>query len=72
VLHGALAALTPTEQQTFERLAGKVLVGLIREPGATRWTCRLCDTTACGRLRGECPVSNAAQARYGSLRPQNP
>jgi DNA-binding MarR family transcriptional regulator len=66
VLHGALAALTLTEQQTFERLASKVLVGMVREPGATRWTCRLCDTTACGRHRGECPVSTAAQARYGS------
>jgi len=73
VLHDALAALTPAEQQTFDQLAGKILVSLIREPGATRWTCRLCDTTACGRPRGECPVSTAAQARYGAPpdRPQS-
>jgi MarR family transcriptional repressor of emrRAB len=24
-----------------------------------RWTCRLCDTTACGRLQGRCPVAGA-------------
>jgi DNA-binding MarR family transcriptional regulator len=64
VLTDALAALTPAERETFAALAGKVLVGLIREPGATRWTCRLCDTDACGRYRGQCPVGNAAMAKY--------
>jgi rubrerythrin len=44
----------------------RVLVGLIREPGATRWTCRLCDTTACGRDVGRCPVANAARERFGT------
>ena len=24
-----------------------------------RWTCRLCDTTACGRLQDRCPVAGA-------------
>ena len=65
VLTGALDALTPAERATFADLTGKVLIGLIREPGATRWTCRLCDTRACGRHRGQCPVGNAALARYG-------
>jgi DNA-binding MarR family transcriptional regulator len=64
VLQGALATLTPAERRTLERLTGKILVGLIREPGATRWICRLCDTDACGRYAGECPVGNAALARY--------
>ena len=30
-----------------------------------RSTCRLCDTGACGREAGHCPVANAALARYG-------
>jgi DNA-binding MarR family transcriptional regulator len=66
VLDAALSALTPPERAVFGELAGKVLAGLIREPGATRWTCRLCDTAVCGRYRGRCPVGNAAMARYGS------
>ncbi|HEX9064863.1 MAG TPA: MarR family transcriptional regulator, partial [Streptosporangiaceae bacterium] len=37
VLGGALAALTEAERATFEDLAGKVLVGMMRGPGATRW-----------------------------------
>jgi DNA-binding MarR family transcriptional regulator len=61
----ALAALTPAEQRQFGELAGKLLASLIRPPGATRWTCRLCDLVACGRPRGHCPVYEAAKARYG-------
>jgi DNA-binding MarR family transcriptional regulator len=64
VLEAALGVLTAPERAAFEALAGRVLVGLIREPGATRWTCRLCDTGVCGRDRGECPVGNAAMARW--------
>ena len=66
VLEGALSPLTPTERKAFEALAAKMLVGLMREPGAVRWTCRLCDTTACGRDTGGCPVADAARARYPS------
>ena len=62
-LHDALAVLTPEERRTFGRLAGKVLAGIVRPPGATRWTCRLCDTTACGRPQGLCPVAHAGLAR---------
>jgi MarR family transcriptional regulator, negative regulator of the multidrug operon emrRAB len=64
VLEGALALLGPDERQAFERLAGKVLVGLIRGPGATRWMCRLCDTGVCRGAPGGCPVGNAARERY--------
>jgi len=64
VLDGALAALSPAEREAFDQLAGKVLAGLIRGPGATRWICRLCDTAACRRFAGGCPVGNAARARY--------
>ena len=61
----ALEALTPAERRQFGELTGKILAGLIRPPGATRWTCRLCDLEACGRPRGQCPVYEAAKARHG-------
>jgi DNA-binding MarR family transcriptional regulator len=64
VLEGALAVLTPGERQAFDRLAGKVLAGLIRGPGATRWMCRLCDTGVCRGAAGGCPVGNAAREKY--------
>ena len=67
VLDGALGALSPGEREAFDQLAGKVLAGLIRGPGATRWICRLCDTGACRRPAGGCPVGNAARERYLSM-----
>jgi DNA-binding MarR family transcriptional regulator len=65
VLQNALGELSRAERTELERLLARVLTGMIRAPGATRWTCRLCDTQACGRDAGECPVANAARARYG-------
>ncbi len=62
-LHGAVAVLSPDERRIFGTLAGRVLAGMVRPPGATRWTCRLCDTVACGRPEGECPVANAGLAQ---------
>jgi DNA-binding MarR family transcriptional regulator len=66
-----LEALTPAEQRQFGELAGKILAGSIRPPGATRWTCRLCDLGACGRPQGHCPVYEAAKARYGGAKPSS-
>jgi DNA-binding MarR family transcriptional regulator len=66
VLDGALAVLSPDERRAFDRLAGKVLVGLMRGPGATRWICRLCDTGVCRGAGGGCPVGNAARERYAA------
>jgi DNA-binding MarR family transcriptional regulator len=66
VLEDALSGLAPDERDELDRLLSRVIVGLIREPGATRWMCRLCDTTACGREAGRCPVASAARARYAS------
>jgi DNA-binding MarR family transcriptional regulator len=60
VLHDALAVLSPAERRHFGELAGRVLAGMIRPTGATRWMCRLCDTGACGREEGRCPVATAA------------
>jgi len=70
VLGEALAVLSPEERETFDRLAGKVLAGLIRGPGATRWMCRLCDTGVCRGADGGCPVGNAARERYLAAEPQ--
>jgi DNA-binding MarR family transcriptional regulator len=66
VLDGALAVLSPSEREAFERALVRVLPGLIRGPGAVRWMCRLCDMTACGRDEGRCPVAQAARERYGN------
>jgi DNA-binding MarR family transcriptional regulator len=63
MLDDALTALSPPEQREFAELAGKILAGLIRPPGARRWTCRLCDLAACGRAEGRCPVYEAAKVR---------
>jgi DNA-binding MarR family transcriptional regulator len=66
VLDQALAALTPQERDTYAELTGRMLTGLMQEPGATRWMCRLCDLGACGRAEGRCPVANEAHARWGA------
>ena len=67
LLGQVLDPLSPTEQRTLAELAGKILVGMMRPPGATRWTCRLCDLNACGRAAGRCPVEQAARAQYGPI-----
>jgi DNA-binding MarR family transcriptional regulator len=64
VLDDALGVLSPAERLEFEGLIAKVLAGLIRGPGAVRWLCRMCDTGACGRAEGRCPVANAVRERY--------
>ena len=66
VLQDALWVLDPSEREAFDELVSRVLVGLMRGPGAVRWMCRLCDMTACGRESGRCPVANAARERYSS------
>jgi DNA-binding MarR family transcriptional regulator len=66
VLQDALSSLARDEREELDRLLSRVIVGLIRGPGATRWICRLCDTTACGREAGHCPVASAARERFAS------
>jgi DNA-binding MarR family transcriptional regulator len=66
VLTGALAVLSPAARQALGALLGRLFTGLVRGPGATRWICRLCDTTACGRDQGHCPAANAAAAVFGA------
>jgi DNA-binding MarR family transcriptional regulator len=66
VLAEALEALTAAQREALEALTGTVLVGLMRGPGATRWSCRLCNTGVCGVRTRECPVSRAAYERYAN------
>lgn len=63
-VESALAPLTAPERAALVRAAEKVLAGLAPEPWAEKRICRLCDTEACGRPRGQCPVQavEAAQA----------
>ncbi|HSK97665.1 MAG TPA: MarR family transcriptional regulator [Euzebyales bacterium] len=65
VLDDALARLSDDERACFGELTGKVLAGLMREPGAVRWTCRLCDVGICRSEPGECPFAAEARRRYG-------
>jgi len=64
VLQDALAAMSVEDRHALDALLGDVLTGLVREPGATRWICRLCDTDACGRSTGQCPVASEARRRF--------
>jgi DNA-binding MarR family transcriptional regulator len=63
LMEQTLGTLTPAERRQFGELAGKILAGLVRPPGATRWTCRLCDLVDCGRPLGRCPVYETGKAR---------
>jgi len=64
VLLRSMSVLSDEERAAFEHLIGKMLTGMIRPPGATRWTCRLCDIGVCRGAPGGCPVGNAARQRY--------
>lgn len=66
LLDDVMAPLSAKDRDTLAALAGRMLVGMMREPGATRWICRLCDLAACGRPAGHCPLEQAARARYGT------
>ncbi len=63
VLERALSTLTEDERVVLDALLSRVLVGLMRGPGAQRFMCRLCDARACGHGDGRCPVGNAAGRR---------
>ncbi|MHB8190551.1 MAG: MarR family winged helix-turn-helix transcriptional regulator [Ferrimicrobium sp.] len=65
LLMGLLDPLDESERHSFAETIGRVLVGMMREPGAVRWTCRLCDLGACKRADGQCPLEQEARRRYG-------
>ena len=54
---GALRALTPLEQRTLARLAGKVLTAIVRDEAQALAVCRVCDYDACPD--SDCPVARA-------------
>jgi DNA-binding MarR family transcriptional regulator len=63
VLVETLRVLSTSERRQFGQLAGRLLGELVRTKRRhVRWTCRLCDTVACGRPEGRCPVAIAAQS----------
>ncbi len=64
-LDGLTAGLTATEQRTLADLLGRVLAAVVDTKNEGAWTCRLCDTSACGRSEGLCPAANAATRRFG-------
>jgi DNA-binding MarR family transcriptional regulator len=63
VLQRSLAVLSSDERVALEHLTSKILVGMMRGPGATRWMCRLCDIGICRGTAAGCPVGNAARQR---------
>jgi DNA-binding MarR family transcriptional regulator len=65
VLASALSGLTATEREQLDQLVSRVLVGLMHGPGAGSWMCRMCDTATCGLADGSCPVTDAAQQKWG-------
>lgn len=62
-LQAALDGLSAEKRAALDELMGRLLVGLMREPGAVKWTCRLCDIEACERGPG-CPIRNVAREKY--------
>ena len=68
VLDRATAVLSQAERAQLDALIGKMLVGMMRPPGAVRWICRLCDTGICRGSPAGCPVGNAARDRYAGAR----
>jgi DNA-binding MarR family transcriptional regulator len=66
VLERTVGTLSAAERRTLDGLLSRLLPEHIRGPGAHRWMCRLCDTRACGRDRGLCPVANAAHERFAA------
>jgi DNA-binding MarR family transcriptional regulator len=67
VLASATARLSADDREVLDRVAGQILAGMVRGPGARRWMCRFCDVVACGRDRGRCPVAREAGRRYGPV-----
>jgi DNA-binding MarR family transcriptional regulator len=59
----ALAPLDAGDRAALARAAELVLAGMAAEEADEDRICRLCDTDACGRPRGHCPVAEGAEGR---------
>jgi DNA-binding MarR family transcriptional regulator len=66
-LEGALAPLGAAERAGLAHAAELVLAGMAADAPRGDRICRLCDTDACGRLRGDCPVARAARRAAGAV-----
>lgn len=62
-LEVALGVLSAEERGRLDDLISRLLVGMMRGPGAVKWTCRMCYIAACRRKPG-CPLHNAAREKY--------
>ena len=78
VLEDALGDLSPAERDDLERLAARVLDGVVRrklarEAGdSTRWICRLCDTARVRARRGPLPGGRGGARARRAASPQAP
>lgn len=67
VLYGLTSALDAQERGQLQRLAAKMLTGVVVTKDGGAWICRLCDVDACGRTQGHCPTAQAAAVKYGPV-----
>jgi DNA-binding MarR family transcriptional regulator len=65
VLSRAVGDQTESERETLHGLLGRVMAGMVWRKDGGAWICRMCDLRACGHDEGQCPVANAAVAKYG-------
>ncbi len=62
-VRSVLGRLPPQQVDLLARIADDVLFAEAVDRRTARQICRLCDTTACGHLAGECPATKGADAR---------
>lgn len=62
VLEQLLEPLDREQRAALADAAATLLAALTHGRQVARHTCRLCDVEACGHRRGDCPVTNAADA----------
>jgi MarR family transcriptional repressor of emrRAB len=70
VIDAALAELAPAEREALVLAAERLLPALAGAPATEPRICRLCDTEACGRPAGDCPMQLAGVANDRSDRPR--
>jgi MarR family transcriptional repressor of emrRAB len=69
VVEAALAGLPAEDRATLVRIVEHLLPNLVDEPADELRVCRLCDSDACGRPRGNCPVERVRQRELVAARP---
>ena len=66
VVEAALAGLPAADRAALVRAAERILPALAGGPEGERRVCRLCDSEACGRPAGRCPMQ-VASVKSGRL-----